>query len=82
MSNEEKILSMLTKLQGEFDTMKVELETLKQKENPQSAKKEQLSAKDRFAMFEAMRNLLTDEEKDELGRYQAAEEARKAALYG
>ncbi len=70
MSNEEKILSMLTKMQGDVERLKA------QPENQQTISDLQ------WTILEAMRNSITDEEKDALGKYQAAEEARKAALYG
>ena len=74
MSNEEKILSMLTKMQGD-------IELLKQNENTQE-NKNKLTSEIQYTILETMREMLTQEEKDALGRYQAAEEARKAALYG
>ena len=70
MSNEEKILSLLTKMQGDIERLKV------QPENQQTISDLQ------WMILEAMRNSITDEEKDALGKYQAAEEARKAVLYG
>lgn len=74
MSNEEKILSMLTKMQSD-------IEMLKQDGNTQ-ADKNKLTSEIQYNILEVMRDMLTDEEKDALGRYQAAEEARKVALYG
>ena len=74
MSNEEKILSMLTKMQSD-------IEMLKQDGNTQ-ADKNKLTSEIQYTILEAMRDMLTDDEKDALGRYQAAEEARKVALYG
>ena len=70
MSNEEKILSMLTKMQDDIERLKA------QPENQHTISDLQ------WTILEAMRNSITDEEKDALGKYQAAEEARKAALYG
>ena len=70
MSNEEKILSMLTKMQSDVEKLKA------QPENQQTISDLQ------WTILEAMRNSITDEEKDALGKYQAEEEARKAALYG
>ena len=81
MSNEEKILSLLTKMQSDIDSMKTDIKTLKHNDNPQP-KKKVLTAEERFAIFDRMANLLNDEEKDALGEYMAAEEARKVALYG
>ena len=81
MSNEEKILSMLTKMQADIDALKTSVETLKGNGDAQAAKNK-LTAEMQYTILETMRDMLTDEEKDALGRYQAAEEARKAALYG
>ena len=74
MSNEEKILSMLTKMQAD-------IETLKQPENTQ-ADKNKLTSEIQYTILETMRDMLTDEEKDALGKYMEAEMARKVALYG
>ena len=54
---------------------------LKQSENTQE-NRNKLTSEIQYTILEAMRDMLSDEEKDALGRYQAAEEARKAALYG
>lgn len=70
MSNEEKILFLLTKMQGDIEKLKSQPENKNTIANLQ------------WTILEAMRNSITDEEKDALGKYQAAEEARKAALYG
>lgn len=78
MTNEEKILAALEKLQADVDEIKTELNIKKSKEKEE---KKAVAAR-QLAIFEAMAALLTDEEKDALGRYQEAEEARKAALYG
>ena len=77
MSNEEKILSMLTKMQGDIDAMKTDIEAIKQNEKIQPKK-----TMTQYEVFMGLANLLDDDEKEALGRYQAAEEARKAALYG
>ena len=77
MSNEEKILSMLTKMQSDIDTMKADIATLKQPEKIQPKK-----TMTQREVFEAMANLLDDDEKEALGKYMDSEEARKAALYG
>ena len=74
MSNEEKILSMLTKMQDD-------IEMLKQNGNT-PANKNKLTSEIQYTILETMRDMLSDEDKDALGEYQAAEEARKAALYG
>ena len=76
MSNEEKILSMLTKLQGDIDTIKTRVTEL-EGEKPEPKKK--MTQRE---VFTGLANLLNDDEKDALGKYMAAEEARKAALYG
>ena len=77
MSNEEKILAMLTKMQSDIDALRVEVKTLKQGENTQPKKK--MSQRE---VFMGLANLLNDDEKEALGKYMEAEEARKAALYG
>ena len=77
MSNEEKILSMLTKMQDDIDSIK---ETLKQNgilKKPRRATKEQ-----QLAALRGLSTLLNDEEKKALGEYMEEEEARKVALYG
>ena len=71
MSNEEKILSMLTKMQADIEAIKNKLELQSQPER----------SHDTYAALEAMANLLDDDEKDALGRYQRMEEARKNALF-
>ena len=83
MSNEEKILSLLTKMQSDIDTLRAEVETIKNNAILQAAEKAQSSKRrNTYEALEAMANLLDDDEKDALGKYMAAEEARKAALYG
>lgn len=72
MSNEEKILSMLTKMQSDIDDAK-ELLTGKKESQKKMTQRE---------VFMGLANLLNDDEKEALGEYMAAEEARKAALYG
>ena len=76
MSNEEKILSMLTKLQEDVADIKRRMKILEEEKLNDQEVEEQLET------FNKMRHLLTKEEKDALGKYQEAEEARKAALYG
>ena len=80
MSNEEKILSMLTQMQSDIKVMQSDIELLKSKSGIEE--KKWPSAAEQIAILDAMSALLTQEEKDELGRYQEAEEARKRALYG
>ena len=82
MSNEEKILQMLSEMQTDIKNLQTDVETLKGRSFSVKEKKPRLSAKEQLAVLDAMRNLLTDEDRDALGRYQAEEEARKAALYG
>ncbi len=80
MSNEEKILAMLEKMQADIDALKVDREKPKDDGNGKvTSDKPKMSARDAIL---AMANLLDDDEKEALGRYQAEEEARKAALYG
>ncbi len=78
MSNEDKILEMLTEMQADMKIMQSDVSTLKNN----GVKTIRPNAKEQIAILDAMRNLLTQEEKDALGRYQEAEESRKRALYG
>ncbi len=78
MSNEEKILSMLTKLKDDLDDIKTRVSEL-ENENSNSAEKRRLNT---YEALEAMANLLDDDEKDALGKYMEEEMARKVALYG
>ena len=83
MSNEEKILSMLTKMQSDIDALRAEVDTIKNNAILQAAEKVQSQKQaDTYAALMAMSELLDDDEKDALGKYMEAEEARKAALYG
>ncbi len=77
MSNEEKILSMLTKMQNDIDALRTDIRTLSQNGNPKPETK--MTQRE---VFMGLANLLNDDEKEALGKYMAAEEARKAALYG
>lgn len=77
MSNEEKILSMLTKMQGDIDALRTDFQSLNHNETSQPKKK--MTQRE---VFTGLTNLLNDDEKEALGKYMAAEEARKAALYG
>lgn len=81
MSNEEKILSMLTKMQSDIDALRAEVKTLKLNSNAQPAQKK-LTLQEQYDAFMGLTTLLDDDEKDALGKYMEAEEARKAALYG
>ena len=78
MSNEEKILQMLSEMQTKLEVMQTDIDSLKNSAD----KPKPLSPAAQLAIIEAMSNLLTDEDRDALGRYQAEEEVRKAALYG
>lgn len=83
MSNEEKILSMLTKMQNDIDALKAEVDAIRNNEILKAAEKTRSERKtDTYAALEAMSELLTQDEKDALGEYMEAEMARKAALYG
>ena len=80
MSNEEKILTMLEKMQEDIDTLKASMKKNESDVNSETTpNKPKMSGRDAIL---AMSKLLDDDEKEALGRYQAAEEARKAALYG
>ena len=83
MSNEEKILSMLTKMQSDIDALRAEVDTIKNNAILQAAEKVQSQKQaDTYTALMAMSELLDDDEKDALGKYMEAEEARKVALYG
>lgn len=83
MSNEEKILSMLTKMQSDIDSLKAEVDAIKNNKILKAAEEAQAERRaDTYAALEAMAELLTQEEKDALGEYMEAETARKVALYG
>ncbi len=77
MSNEEKILSMLTQMQDDMKKMQADIETLKQNRNAKP--KKNMTQRE---VFMGLANLLNDDEKEALGKYMEAEEARKVALYG
>lgn len=83
MSNEEKILSMLTKMQADIDALRAEVDTIRNnailKVAEQSQSKKRMNT---YEALEAMSHLLDDDEKDALGEYMEAEMARKVALYG
>ena len=79
MSNEEKILSLLTKMQSDIDALRTEVKALNGNSQPS---KKNLTLQEQYDAFMGLTNLLNDEEKDALGEYMAAEEARKVALYG
>lgn len=81
MSNEKKILSILTKMQSDMQKIQTDIEALKKNGTSQEDNNKTISEV-QWTILETMRNLLTKEEKDALGKYQEAEEARKAALYG
>ena len=82
MSNEEKILEALAKLQADVDAIKADAAQQNQTNKTREELERRRTANFQLAILETMANLLTDEEKDALGKYQEAEEARKAALYG
>lgn len=79
MSNEEKILFLLTKMQGDISEAK---ELLEKKVHPEKDIPQSETKMTQREVFMGLANLLNDDEKDALGKYMEAEEARKAALYG
>ena len=81
MSNEEKILAMLTKMQGDIDVLRKEVNAIKNNELLKVTEKSKPKY-NTYEALEAMSQLLDDDEKDALGKYMEAEMARKAALYG
>ena len=83
MSNEEKILSMLNKMQDDIDALRTDVDVIKNNEILKVVEKSQAKQrKNTYAALMAMANLLDDDEKDALGKYMEAEMERKAALYG
>ena len=83
MSNEEKILSMLTKMQSDIDALRVEVDAIRNNEILQATEKPKPKIKmTQREVFMGLANLLDDDEKEALGKYMEAEEARKATLYG
>ena len=82
MSNEEKILAALEKLQADVDAIKAEVDQRNKTGKTREEIERRRTSNIQRAILETMANLLTDEEKDALGKYQEAEEARKATLYG
>lgn len=82
MTNEEKILAALEKLQADVDAIKADSDRQNKINKTREEIERRRTSNIQRAIFETMAALLTDEEKDALGKYQEAEEARKAALYG
>ena len=81
MSNEEKILSMLTKMQGDIAALRTEVDAIKNNEILKVGEKSQSNC-NTYEALKAMSELLSDDEKDALGKYMEEEMARKVALYG
>ncbi|MBQ6006208.1 MAG: hypothetical protein IJL14_08175 [Selenomonadaceae bacterium] len=81
MSNEDKILSMLTKMQSDIDALRTEVDAIRNNEILKAAEKAK-PKRDTYRALKALSELLTQDEKDALGEYMEAEMARKAALYG
>ena len=79
MSNEEKILSLLTKMQSDIDTLCAEFKAINGNSKP---KEKEITSQEQYEAFMGLTKLLDNDEKEALGKYMAAEEARKAALYG
>ena len=75
MANEEKILALLGELKADMDAMKADIEAIKRSGKTES----RWSQKE---VFHQMSELLSDEEREDFGRFMDAEEERKAALYG
>ena len=83
MSNEEKILSMLTQMKSDIDALRAEVDAIRNNAILKAAEQSQSKRRmNTYEALEAMSNLLDDDEKDALGKYMEAEEARKVALYG
>ena len=83
MSNEEKILSMLEKMQNDIDNLRGEVEAIRNNELLRVVDRSQSKkSRNTYEVLMAMSELLTQDEKDALGKYMEAEQARKEALYG
>ena len=68
-------------MQDDMKKMQADIETLKQNGN-NKPKKRKLTSQEQYELFMGLANLLDDDEKEALGKYMEAEEARKVALYG
>ena len=81
MSDEEKILAMLTKMQSDIDGLRTDVDNIKNNDVLRLTEKYK-SKRNTYEALKAMSKLLDEDEKDALGKYMEAEMARKAALYG
>ena len=81
MSDEEKILSMLTKMQSDIDGLRTDVDNIKNNDVLRLTEKYK-SKRNTYEALKAMSKLLDEDEKDALGKYMEAEMSRKAALYG
>jgi len=81
VSDEEKILSMLTKMQSDIDGLRTDVDNIKNNDVLRLTEKYK-SKRNTYEALKAMSKLLDDDEKDALGKYMEAEMSRKAALYG
>ena len=74
---------MLTQMQGDIDALRADVDAIRNNAILKAAEQSQSKRRmNTYEALEAMANLLDDDEKDALGKYMEAEEARKAALYG
>ena len=88
MSNEDKILAMLTTMQQDMAAIKADINSLKANKIEgngkfnEEGKLDDEGVKRQLDILYKLTHLLNDEEKEALGKYMDAEEERKAAIYG
>ena len=88
MSNEDKILAMLTTMQQDMAAIKADINSLKANKIEcngkfnEEGKLDDEGIKRQLDILYKLTHLLNDEEKEALGKYMDAEEERKAAIYG
>ena len=84
MSNEDKIISLLTSIQKDVETMKVDIDEIKNNGFYQQQEMNELKEariKRQLEALNTLSNLLNDEEKEAFGKFMDAEEERKFAAY-
>ena len=88
MSNEDKILNLLTSMQKDVKKMQADIETLKndKKNNAKTSKDYDVETKEerikrQLDILDKMSHLLSDEEAEAFGKFMDAEEERKNRKY-
>ena len=88
MSNEDKILNLLTSMQKDVKKMQADIETLKngKKNNAKTSKDDDVETKEerikrQLDILDKMSHLLSDEEAEAFGKFMDAEEERKNRKY-